>query len=54
MSRTAYVVGAAALLALVAAMAYFALQRDTGVTVVLVAAVLIAAVATAIVVSRKE
>ncbi len=55
MSRTARQwVGAVALLALVAAMVYFAMQRDTGITVILVAVVLLAAVAGAILVSRKE
>ena len=54
MSRTVRFVIGAGLLVLVAAMAYFALQRDTGVTVVLVAAVLLAALAAAIVVSRKN
>jgi len=53
-SRTARLVSGLALLAVVAAMAYFAVQRDTGVTVVLVAAVLLAALAAAIVVSRKQ
>lgn len=54
MSRTALAVGAAALLALVVGMAYFAALRDTGVTVFLVAVVLIAAIAAAILVSRKQ
>ncbi len=42
------------LLVLVAAMVYFALQRDSGVAVVLVAVVLIGAAGLSIFVSRKQ
>ena len=41
------------ILALVIAMVYFALQRDSGVTVALFGVVLLLAIALAIVVSRK-
>jgi uncharacterized protein (UPF0333 family) len=53
MSRTTGLVIGVVILALVAAMAYFAVQRETGTTVVLVAVVLVAALAGAIAVSRK-
>jgi hypothetical protein len=54
MSRTVLVIAGVVVLALVAAMGYFGLQRDTGLTVILVAVVLLAALGAAIVVSRRD
>ena len=55
MSRTAqWVIGAVVLLALVAAAACSAIERDTGITVVLVAVILVGAVGLSILVSRTQ
>jgi hypothetical protein len=50
--RAQWVVGAVVLLALIAVAIYTAIERDTGVTVVLV--VLLGAIGLSIVVSRKQ
>lgn len=54
MSRVALVITGVVLLALVAGMGFFGLQRDTGITVILVAVVCVAALGAAIAVSRKD
>ncbi|GAA4786797.1 hypothetical protein GCM10023200_21150 [Actinomycetospora chlora] len=54
MSRGTLVIAGVVLLALVAAMTYFGLHRNTGVVVILVAVVCIAALGAAIKVSRKD
>jgi hypothetical protein len=52
--RAQRVVGGVVLLVLVAAAIWAAVQRETGITVVLVAVILVGAVALSIVVSRKQ
>jgi hypothetical protein len=52
--RAQRVVGGVVLLVLVAAAIWAAVQRETGITVVLVAVILVGAVALSILVSRKQ
>jgi hypothetical protein len=52
--KTQWVVGAVVLAVLVAAAIWAAVERESGITVVLVAVILIGAVALSVVVSRKQ
>jgi membrane-bound ClpP family serine protease len=54
MSRVSLVIVGAVLVVLVAVMGYFGLQRDTGITVIILAVVCLAALGAAIAVSRKS